>query len=278
MRGEPRSAVIVTTVVATVLSAVGTLLGPESPVAAIGAVLVVVAPVLAGRLVRHQQLQNAELAALTEELRLERVRAEEAAVGAERARIAQELHDVVGHEVTLIAIQAEAAGAALRLAPDRAAEPIETIRTTAHRVLAEMRGVVDVLSPGDDGPPAENLRGLVARSKAAGLEVTFEETGTPAEPHAPESLAAYRIVRECLTNAARHAPAQPLSLEVSWGPHEVVVTATNPGAASGDVSPGRGLTGVRHRAELLGGTYAATADDGQFAVRVALPTGVREPR
>ena len=76
------------------------------------------------------------LADLTEELRDERDRAEQAAVGAERARIAQELHDVVGHEVTLIAIQAEAAGAALRLAPERAAEPIETIRSTAHRTLA----------------------------------------------------------------------------------------------------------------------------------------------
>ena len=74
-------------------------------------------------------------------------RAEEAAVDAERARIAQELHDVVGHEVTLIAIQAEAAAAALRSHPTRAAEPVEAIRATAHRTLAEIRAVLDVLAP-----------------------------------------------------------------------------------------------------------------------------------
>src|SRR6478609_9552366 len=100
--------VAVATVWAAAASVVGTLLGPEASVAAVGGVLVVVAPVLAGRLVRHLRRQNAELTSLTEQLREERSRAEEAAVGAERARIAQELHDVVGHEVTLIAIQAEA--------------------------------------------------------------------------------------------------------------------------------------------------------------------------
>ena len=101
------------------------------------------------------------MAELTEELRDERDRAEEAAVGAERARIAQELHDVVGHEVTLIAIQAEAAAAALRLAPERAAEPIETIRSTAHRILAEMREVVNVLAAtGETGRGTEDLPGV----------------------------------------------------------------------------------------------------------------------
>ena len=118
--GEPRRAVALTTASRLSTSVVGTLLGPEAAYAAVGGALVVVAPVLAGRLVRHLREQNDELTALTAELREEQPRAEEAAVDAERARIAQELHDVVGHEVTLIAIQAEAAAAALRARPDRA--------------------------------------------------------------------------------------------------------------------------------------------------------------
>ena len=109
---------------------VGTLLGPEAPVAAIGGVLVVVAPVLAGRLVRHQRRQNAGAGGRSpRSCAAERDRAEEAAVGAERARIAQELHDVVGHEVTLIAIQAEAAGRRCGSAPN--APPSRSRRSAA---------------------------------------------------------------------------------------------------------------------------------------------------
>jgi signal transduction histidine kinase len=145
--GSPRTAVTLVTLWASIAAVVGTVLGPEAPVAAIGAVLVVVSPVLAGRLVRHLQRQNDELAALTRQLQDERDKVEEAAVGAERGRIAQELHDVVGHEVTLIAIQAEAAATALKVSPDRAAEPVEAIRTTAHRALDEIRAVLGVLAP-----------------------------------------------------------------------------------------------------------------------------------
>ena len=126
--GVPRTAVVLVTLWASAASVVGTLIGPEAPVAAIGGVLAVVAPVLAGRLVRHLRHQNSALADLAAQLREEQRRVEEAAVDAERARIAQELHDVVGHEVTLIAIQAEAAASALRISPDRAAEPVEAIR------------------------------------------------------------------------------------------------------------------------------------------------------
>ena len=280
LRGEPPRAVAATTLVACVLSAVSTLLGPELPVAAIGGVLVVVAPVLAGRLVRHQRLQTEALADLTEELRVERDRAEQAAVGAERARIAQELHDVVGHEVTLIAIQAEAAGAALRLAPERAAEPIETIRSTAHRVLGEMREVVNALAAtGESGPGTEDLRSLTDRARAAGIANTLTVTGEPMPDQAPASMAVYRIVQECLTNAGRHAPGRPASIAVDWGQHDVRVHASNPAHVRPGSRSGRGLTGIRHRAELLGGTFAAGPEgDDRFEVRVTIPAGPRELR
>jgi signal transduction histidine kinase len=204
--GRPPRAVAATAAFAAVCSMVGTLLGPEAPVAAIGAALVVVAPLLAGRLVRHLRHQNDELARLAAELRDERARAEEAAVGAERARIARELHDVVGHEVTLIAIQAEAASAALRQSPARAAEPVEAIRTTAHRTLAEIRSMLDVLAERDDHSE-DDLATVVERARAAGIPATLTVTGDPLPAEAPAALAVRRIVRECLTNAGKHASA-----------------------------------------------------------------------
>jgi signal transduction histidine kinase len=278
-RGAPRIAVVLTTVWASMTAVIGTLLGPENPVAAIGAVLVVVAPVLAGRLVGHLRRQNAELAELARQLRQERRRAEEAAVGVERGRIAQELHDVVGHEVTLIAIQAEAAAAALRVRPERALEPVEAIRTTAHRALAEIRGVLGVLDPPDqDGAGlSDGIAELSRRAREAGIDNTVEVSGTPGPEHAPASMAVNRIIRECLTNAGRHAPGQPVDLHVDWGPDQVVIGASNPAPGRLAIRPGRGITGMRNRAALLGGTFESECTDGTFRVAVRLPVTTRDP-
>ena len=272
-RGETGRAVLFTTAVAAVLSGVGTLLGPEPPVAVIGAVLVVVAPVVAGRLVRHQQRQNQALVDLTRELADERRRAEEAAIETERVRIARELHDVVGHDLTLIAIQAEAATAALQLAPDRAAEPVEAIRTTAHRTLAEIRSVLGVLAPEGDttSSPEEGLADLAERARAAGIPNELHVTGRPSHEQSPVTLAVARIVRECLTNAGRHSPGHPVELHVDWTHDRVEVSAANPVDGRRTAVPGRGLAGMRHRAELLGGTFSAQRVDGRFEVRVSMP-------
>jgi signal transduction histidine kinase len=270
-RGEPGRAVVATTSLAAVLSAIGTLLGPEAPVAAIGGVLVVVAPVVAGRLVRHQQQQNQALVALTHELADERRRAETAAVEAERLRIARELHDVVGHELTLIAIQAEAAASALQLAPARAAEPVEAIRSTAHRTLGEIRSVLGALAPDGDSRREDSLVELSDRARAAGIPHELRVTGRPVHDQSPAALAVARIVRECLTNAGRHAPGRPVELRVDWTDGGVEVRAVNPVDVRRPAVPGRGLTGMRHRAELLGGTFSAERVDGRFDVRVSIP-------
>jgi signal transduction histidine kinase len=92
-------------------------------------------------------------------------------------------------------------------------------------------------------------------------------------------LAVNRIVRECLTNAGRHAPGRPVELRVAWSPREVEITSTNAVAPSRNgARPGRGLTGIRHRAELLGGTFRAGLADGQFDVAVTLPAQLPEDR
>jgi signal transduction histidine kinase len=271
--GSPRNAVVLVTAWSTAVSVVGTLLGPEPPIAAVGGALAVVAPVLAGRLVRHQRRQGEAFAALAAQLREEQRRVEEVAVDAERARIAQELHDVVGHEVTLIAIQAEAAASALRSMPERAVEPVEAIRATAHRTLAEIRGVLDVLAPGGQtgGGTSDGLSELAQRAQAAGVANCLDVVGRPWPGSAPAVLAVNRIVRECLTNAGRHAPGTWVDLRVTWAPDHVEVRSTNPALTRSGVVPGRGLTGIRHRAELLGGTFRAEVLDGCFDVRVSLP-------
>jgi signal transduction histidine kinase len=270
--GRPRPVVVAVTAWAMAATVVGTLIGPEAPVAAIGAAIAVAAPVLAGWLVAHLRAQNAELDRLAARLREERLRAEETAVELERARIAQELHDVVGHEVTLIAVQAEAAASALRLAPERAAEPVEAIRATAHRTLAEMRGVLDVLAAGDGVRGAtEDLAEVARRARGAGIANTLRVTGSPLEQDESARLAVNRIVRECLTNAGRHAPGRPVAIDVEWEPREVRVIATNATDVPTVPHPGRGLTGMRHRAELLGGEFEAGVSAGRFTVRVVLP-------
>ena len=274
--GSPRAAVWAVGAWGTVTGVVGTLLGPELPVAAVGSVLVVVAPLAAGRVVTHQRQRNHALLELARELEAEKRKVLEAGVSEERARIAQELHDVLGHELTLIAVQAEAAAAALRLAPDRAAEPVETIRETAHRTLAELRSALDVVAPPSDPTDAtlDGLTDLAGRARDAGIANSLELTGVPWTGQTPVWLAIHRIVRECLTNAGRHAPGRPVTVGVHWAPTDVTVTATNPtggAVARAQPAPGRGLTGMRHRAELLGGTFAAAVRDGRFEVRVTLP-------
>ncbi len=273
-RGEPLVAVALTSVWAAVAGVIGTLLGPEPPVAAIGAVIVVAAPVLAGRLVRHLDQQNQALKELTRELQEERIRAEAAAVDAERARIAQELHDVVGHELTLIAIQAEAAASALKVRPGRATEPVEAIRTTAHHTMAEMRAALGVLAPHRARSSSETLVELSDRARSAGIDNTLTVTGAPMPDRAPVSLAVLRIVRECLTNAGRHAPGRAVAIQVDWTPSEVAVRATNPAAGRARRPAGRGLAGIRHRAELLGGSYHLDATGGAFDVQVRIPLAV----
>ncbi|MEU7872630.1 histidine kinase [Dactylosporangium sp. NPDC049140] len=271
--GSPRAAVWAVTAWGCVTGTVGTLLGPELPVAVIGAVLSVVAPVAAGQLVAHQRLQHRALLQLAAELEAEKRRVREAAVSEERARIAQELHDVLGHELTLIAVQAEAASAALRLAPERAAAPVEAIRETSHRTLRQIRWALDVVAPPTDptDATAEGLAELARRADAAGVANSLALTGVPWPGETPVWLAVHRIVRECLTNAGRHAPGRAVAVGVHWALDTVTVTAANPVDGRAQPVPGRGLAGMRHRAELLGGTFTAAVRDGSFEVQVTLP-------
>jgi signal transduction histidine kinase len=229
----------------------------------------------AGRIVRVRSNQAATARAESGE------RAREAVVE-ERARIARELHDVVAHSVSIIAVQAGAAEAYVERDPGRAREHIGAVRRTAAETLTEMRRLLDVLREDEalytPQPTLAGLERLVDEVRATGVPVELTREGDVDGLPAGIDLAAYRIVQEALTNVRRHAGGAPTRVHVRRvdGSIEVeVVNAapTRPGEGPGG---GHGLVGMRERVRVYGGSLDAGADEGGgFAVRARLP--VQEP-
>ncbi|WP_206665850.1 sensor histidine kinase [Pedococcus bigeumensis] len=203
--------------------------------------------------------------------------------GEERLRIAQELHDVVAHHMSLINVQA---GVALHLA-DRKPEQVEpallAIRDASKEALTELRSLIEVLRL--DGAPAPrspvaNLAGLddiVERSGHAGLQVTKTVTGQPRPLPAAAELAAYRIVQEAITNIVRHAHATRAAVTLDYGDDRLSVTiedSGNGGAGLAKLVQGNGISGMQERARALGGELRVlAAPGGGIRVEADLPTG-----
>jgi signal transduction histidine kinase len=261
-------------------------------VAAIGAIavdepddLVVMGPLcvltwLSGRLVRDWRRQARELASLAEQLAQERADTARLAVADERTRIARELHDVVGHNLSLLVLQAGAERLALEPTRADTAAALGAIERSGRATLAELRRLVGVLRQDDDGPelaPLPGLRGLPALAdqvRAAGLAVDLAVDGEPAPLPGGLDVSAYRIVQEALTNALRHATgATRVVVRVGWSPRELCLEVTDDGSPPPGVRPdGHGLIGMRERVTLFGGTFRAgpLADRG-WQVRTMLP-------
>lgn len=196
----------------------------------------------------------------------------------ERSRIAREMHDVVAHGLSVIVVQADGARYAAAKDPDVAVGTLETISTTGRESLTEMRRLLGLLRDGDTGvapqPGLDDVRHLVAEARAAGMRV--EADLPPTAPDVPDGvgLAAYRIVQESLTNVRKHAgPGAAVALRVSVGRAvEVEVRDDGRGAAADSDGRGLGLTGMRERAAVHGGTLeAGPAPGGGFAVSARLP-------
>jgi signal transduction histidine kinase len=200
-----------------------------------------------------------------------------AAVTAERERIARELHDVVAHSLSIVAVQAGAAEELIDLDPRSARQHIAAARCTAREALTEMRHVLDVLR--DDREPEltpqptlERLADLIDEVRAAGLPVTLEIDGDRGEVPPGVDLAAFRIVQEALTNVRRHAPGATTDVRVGYQDNRIEVAVRNAGGAT-TAAPGsgRGLIGMRERARLYGGTVTAEPVADGFAVHARLP-------
>ena len=237
----------------------------------LSAVVLVAAGALRGRGEAQRRLAEQERISDTERARR--------ALLEERARIARELHDVVAHHMSVIAIQAEAAP---YRPPDQLAPSLAAIRANAVEGLRELRRVLGVLrddgAQGDPGPQPtlEGLDDLLANVQTAGLTVTRAVTGTPRPLPPGVELSAYRIVQEALSNAIRHAPGSDVRVEIAYRPDSLGLQVVNgPPRAQPIRSPGagHGLLGMRERAAMLGGDLTAgPGPDGGYAVAAALPT------
>jgi signal transduction histidine kinase len=225
---------------------------------------------------RRERLAELEERALRAEREAERERRLAAAEA--RTRIARDLHDSAGHAINVILVQAGAA----RLLQDqdlaRSRAALETIEEVARETLGEIDQLIRVLR--EDGsseevepPPGLGaLETLAARHRASGLAVTVKVDGSrrPLPPGVDQ--AAYRILQEALTNAARHGSGTA-EIEIDFGPSLLEVTVTNPTPPGASNGAGHGIVGMRERAQLLGGRLEAGAADGFYRVRALLPFG-----
>ncbi|MGI5129415.1 histidine kinase [Pseudonocardia sp. CA-107938] len=199
---------------------------------------------------------------------------------AERNRLARELHDSVGHALTVTTLQAEAAARKLDVDPAFVSRALHAIADAGRSAMADLDHVLGLLrdpagEPADRAPQPDlaDLDALVAGARAAGVPVTAEVDAPPTAVPAGVSREAYRVVQECLTNALRHAGPVPVGVRVAITDDALAVEVTNPLGAGARSRPGggRGLAGLRERVVLLHGELAAGPDGDTWRVRATLP-------
>ena len=239
--------------------------------------IAVIAAWLAGDMVRairgyRQQLQLVQRRQAVEELRL--VRAEE------RLRLSREVHDVVSHSLSTIAVQAGVARLVLAEQPGQAGAALSAIETASRSALDELRKLLRQIRDPEDAdqavtPTLSDLPALIDRLRQAGLDVSYHNTGQPRPYSTAVELSAYRIAQEALTNVTKHASGTRTRVQVDHGAGELTVTVTDDGGPNpvrSAASGGLGIPGMRERAELLGGTLTAgPGAGGGFIVTARLP-------
>lgn len=241
----------------------------RSTLASTAPLLFLLAALAVGESIRRR---GAAVAALDESVRAQTAMEE-------RARIARELHDIVAHHLSVIAIESEAARLTSPELGPGAGSRLEAIAATAREALTETRRLLGVLREDTVAsrapqPGLDDLDDLIARARATGTPIRLTRDGAIAPLPLSIDLAAYRIVQEALTNARRHAPGADVDVDVSCRDHvlHLRVRDYGPGVLNGEPVPGHGLTGMRERATLAGGTLVAgPAEGGGFAVDATLP-------
>ncbi len=229
-----------------------------------------------------------ELAAHMAEVRVRNEHDRAQAVADERSHIARELHDIIGHTLSVIAVRAEAADRVAKHQPGVAGEAVADIAGAARSALNQTRRVLAGLrqSAVTDLAPAPDLdatRRLVTDLAEAGVDATLSEQGC--DDHNPPTVVAsgaHRIIQESLTNAIKHGgPGVTINVQLTCGPAELEISVTNSlnqptKAALPDVG-GAGLTGMAERADILGGAFDAQQTGDRFIVHATLPTGSAQP-
>jgi len=239
-----------------------------------------------GDSMRYRRAYYASLEDRAARLEAERDAQAQIAAVAERARIARELHDVIAHNVSVMVVQADGASYALATDPGRAREALAAISATGRQALAEMRRMLGVLRREEEGGTSERapqpgigeLGELLDQARGAGLPVSFTVEGEPQPLPGGVALAAYRIVQESLTNTRKHAgPVASASVTLRYSDAALVLAISDdgrgePGGAAMPGSTGHGLTGMRERVAMYGGSVAAgPRPGGGFEVVATLP-------
>ncbi|WP_297666438.1 histidine kinase [uncultured Corynebacterium sp.] len=205
----------------------------------------------------------------------------ELATVSERNRIARELHDIVAHSLTVVIAQADGGRYAGRKDPDKAIEALDTIAARGRSALTQMRELLSVLHEDAPSPRSTSVTpgvagvpDLVADAKRSGVQVQLKVIGEPRQLDEVRDLSVYRIVQESLTNVLKHAGAVPAQVRLEWEPARVFISVDN---APGDEQlegSGRGLTGIRQRVAIHGGTAkwgASAVYPGGWNVTATVP-------
>ncbi len=236
-----------------------------------------------GNLFRTRRIRLESTEQVLSELEAEQDRLAREAVQDERARIARDLHDIIGHTLNLIVIQAGAARTVFKSRPDQALDSLNSIETTARQSLSDMERMLGILRPPEaeaapfgPQPGLGQLDRLAEQFTDAGLPVEVSVAGEPHKLPTSLDLSAYRIVQEALTNALKHAGPARARVAVSYLADKLELDIVDDGEGSGDdvhnAGGGRGLIGMRERVSMFGGELdVGPAPEGGFRVHASLP-------
>lgn len=241
-------------------------------------------PLLLGAAVRSSRRRQQQLSAQTQELRRERERNAQRAVLDERVRIANELHDVVAHHVSVMGVQAGAARRVMTRQPEQAQQALSSVESSSRQAVAELQHLlgflradpVDALAP---QPDLSRLPDLIAHAGSGSLSVDLQIEGEGRQLSGVLELSAYRLIQEALTNAVKHSGGSAAHVRVTYGAHALEITlcddgtgGVNPSAATPGEGGGHGLIGMRERVRLHGGHLrVGPLPEGGFAVHARLP-------
>jgi signal transduction histidine kinase len=257
----------------------------------VGNLGVVAAAWLLGHFAHNYRAYAARLEERTAELEQAREELARRAVTEERLRLARELHDVVAHAMSVIAVQSGVGAHVAKTQPKEAAKALAAIEATSRAALEELRRLLGVLRQENEPqgelapvPGLGDLDGLLAEVAKAGLAVRLRVEGTPAPLPAGVDLSAYRIVQEALTNVVKHAGPARAQVVVGYRDQDVRVEVTDDGqgtvasVSDGRAGTGHGLIGMRERVQVFGGDLdVGPCPDGGFRVAARLPLAADQP-
>ncbi len=234
-----------------------------------------------GHALRQRELRIAELSDEAERLRQDQAEQAARAVAQERVRIARELHDIVSHSISVITIQTQAVRRRLPASNEREIADLRAVEATARQAMSEMRRLLGVLRAGPDRaldlapqPGLAQLPQLLSETQSAGVPVEVQVVGEPTPLPAGLDVMAYRIVQEALTNVRRHAQAATAVVTIRHTGQgiEIEVDDDGPPVIPTQNQSGHGLTGMRERVNLYGGTLeVGPRAAGGYHVRATLP-------